>query len=168
MATVEVLCAELSISKTADHQAPVELGSQIGFTVTVTNAATATANDLHVSDALDARFSWSIESQTGALTWTLAGNQLAATGDLPTGSSSVHVVATTPLTDTEEHCGLVPNTAFLTQGTARARRRSATPPRPRACCAPRSASSIRAANATRTRRTSSTTCRSSTCRARRR
>jgi len=114
---VTVNCAELAIVKTPDHQAPVQLGSQIGFTVTVTNSGDATAADVHVSDALDSRFSWSIESQSGDLAWTLVGTALSASGDLAPGGSSVHVVATTPLTDTEEHCGLVPNTAFLTQGT---------------------------------------------------
>jgi uncharacterized repeat protein (TIGR01451 family) len=116
-ASVEVVCAAPGITKTADHAAPVESGGQIGFTVTVTNTAAATAVDLHVSDALDSRFTWTIESQSGALTWSLAGNQLSTSGDLPTGSSSVHVVATTPTTGTEAPCGPVPNTAFLTQGS---------------------------------------------------
>ena len=117
-AAEEVLCsAELDLSKTADHEEPVVLGDEIGFTITASNSGDGTATDIHVSDALDSRFSWSIESQSGALTWTLVGNQLTADGDLPPGTSSVHVVATTPTQDTDEHCGLVPNTAFMTQGS---------------------------------------------------
>jgi uncharacterized repeat protein (TIGR01451 family)/fimbrial isopeptide formation D2 family protein len=111
-----VNCPVLGIAKTADHSAPVVIGSQIGFTITVANNGEGTAFNVHVSDALDADFSWSIASQTGALTWSLVGNQLTATGDLPPGTSSVHVVANTDAADSASQCGLVPNTAFLTQG----------------------------------------------------
>ena len=115
-ADVVVNCPVLGIIKTPDHQAPVLIGSQIGFTVTVANNGEGTAFGLNVSDTLDPAFSWSIESQTGGLTWSLVGNQLSASGDLPPGMSSVHVVAQTSAANSATQCGLVPNTAILSQG----------------------------------------------------
>ena len=114
-ADIVVNCPVLGIVKEADHQAPVVIGSQIGFTVTVANNGEGTAFGIDVSDTLDPDFTWSIESQTGALTWTLTGNQLSVSGDLPPGTSSVHVVAATSAANSATQCGLVPNTAFLTQ-----------------------------------------------------
>jgi uncharacterized repeat protein (TIGR01451 family) len=43
---------------------------------------------------------------------------LSASGDLPPGTSSVHVVAATSVENSATQCGPVPNTAFLTQGEA--------------------------------------------------
>ena len=54
------------------------IGSQIGFTITVHNGGQGTAFGVSVSDTLDSRFTWSIESQSGDLTWQLAGNVLTA------------------------------------------------------------------------------------------
>ena len=74
-ADVVVNCPVLGITRRPDHQAPVLIGSQIGFTVTVANNGEGTAFGLNVSDTLDPDFSWSIESQTGGLTWSLVGNR---------------------------------------------------------------------------------------------
>jgi uncharacterized repeat protein (TIGR01451 family)/fimbrial isopeptide formation D2 family protein len=117
-ADVVVNCPVLGIAKSADHQAPVLIGSQIGFTITVANNGQGTAFNVHVSDTLNPDFSWSIQSHTGALTWSLVGNALTASGDLPPGTSSVHVVAQTSVENSATQCGPVPNTAFLTQGEA--------------------------------------------------
>ena len=92
-ADIVVNCPVLGIAKTADHEAPVLIGSQIGFTITVHNGGQGTAFGVSVSDTLDSRFTWSIESQTGDLTWQLAGNVLTASGDLAPGDAVVHVVA---------------------------------------------------------------------------
>jgi uncharacterized repeat protein (TIGR01451 family)/fimbrial isopeptide formation D2 family protein len=110
-ATIEVLCPELGIVKTADHTEPVVAGGEIGFTITFANNGEGTAFDVEVSDTLDAGFSWTIESQSGG--WSLVGNVLSwGPDDLAAGASAtVHVVADTDFED----CGLVPNTAFLSQ-----------------------------------------------------
>jgi uncharacterized repeat protein (TIGR01451 family)/fimbrial isopeptide formation D2 family protein len=118
-ATIVVNCPDLGIVKTADHETAVIAGDQIGFTITVANNGDGTAFDVHVSDTLPAGFSWSIESQSqdpaapAINDFVLVGAALSFTGDLPAGAQiSVHVVADTDFED----CGLVPNTAFLTQG----------------------------------------------------
>jgi uncharacterized repeat protein (TIGR01451 family) len=64
-ADIVVNCPVLGIAKTADHEAPVLIGSQIGFTITVANNGQGTAFNVHVSDTLNPDFSWSIESHTG-------------------------------------------------------------------------------------------------------
>ena len=117
-ADVVVNCPVLGIVKSADHESPVLIGSQIGFTITVANNGAGTAFNVHVSDTLDPDFSWSIQSHTGALTWSLVGNVLSASGDLPPGTSSAHLVASTSVENSATQCGPVPNTAFLTQGEA--------------------------------------------------
>jgi uncharacterized repeat protein (TIGR01451 family)/fimbrial isopeptide formation D2 family protein len=111
-ATIVVNCPDLLITKTADHQAAVIAGDPIGFTITFANNGDGTAFDVAASDTLPAGFSWTIESQSGG--WSLVGNLLTwGPDDLAAGASAtVHVVADTDFED----CGLVPNTAFLTQG----------------------------------------------------
>jgi fimbrial isopeptide formation D2 family protein/uncharacterized repeat protein (TIGR01451 family) len=111
-ATIVVNCPDLLITKTADHQAPVVAGDPIGFTITFSNNGDGTAFDVAASDTLPAGFSWTIASQSGG--WSLVGNLLTwGPDDLAAGASAtVHVVADTDFED----CGLVPNTAFLTQG----------------------------------------------------
>ena len=117
-ATVEVLCPELGIVKTADHAEAVVAGNEIGFTITIANNGEGTAFDVAVSDTLAAGFDWTIESQSGG--WSLVGDVLTfGPADLAAGATAtVHVVSDTDFED----CGLVPNTAFLSQGR-RARRR---------------------------------------------
>jgi uncharacterized repeat protein (TIGR01451 family)/fimbrial isopeptide formation D2 family protein len=114
-ADIVVNCPVLGIAKTADHEAPVVIGSQIGFTITVHNGGQGTAFGVSVSDTLNPNFTWSIESQSGDLTWVLNGNLLTASGDLAPGDAVVHVVADTDPANSAQ-CGLVPNTATLTQG----------------------------------------------------
>ncbi|MFL5725157.1 MAG: isopeptide-forming domain-containing fimbrial protein [Chloroflexota bacterium] len=118
-ASIVVDCPELGIAKTADHEAPVVAGTPIGFTITVVNNGDGTAFDVNVNDTLDSGFSWTIQSQAqtppapAINDFTLVGNALSFSGNLPAHSQiSVHVVANTDFED----CGLVPNTAFLSQG----------------------------------------------------
>ena len=110
-ATVVVDCPELGIDKDADHDGPVLIGGQIGFTVTIGNSGAGTAFGVTVSDTLDSDFAWSIESADPG--WSLVGNVLSFAGNLPADSTStVHVVAQTTVGDGDQ-CGLVPNTAVL-------------------------------------------------------
>ena len=111
-ADVVVNCPELGIVKTADHTEAVVAGNPIGFTVTIANNGEGTAFDVSVSDTLAAGFDWTIESQSGG--WSLVGDVLTfGPADLAAGATAtVHVVSDTNFED----CGLVPNTAFLSQG----------------------------------------------------
>jgi uncharacterized repeat protein (TIGR01451 family)/fimbrial isopeptide formation D2 family protein len=111
-AAIEVLCPELGIVKTADHEEPVVAGNEIGFTITFANNGDGTAFDVSASDTLAAGFDWTIESQSGG--WSLVGDVLTwGPDDLAAGATAtVHVVSDTDFED----CGLVPNTAFLSQG----------------------------------------------------
>ena len=116
-ADIVVNCPVLGIAKTADHEgAPVLIGNQIGFTITVHNGGQGTAFGVNVSDTLNPAFTWSIQSQSGGLTWQLTGNVLTASGDLAPGDAVVHVVAPTSVASSATQCILVPNTATLTQG----------------------------------------------------
>ncbi|HEY7133419.1 MAG TPA: hypothetical protein VH440_14285 [Candidatus Limnocylindrales bacterium] len=106
----------VTIAKTADHDAPVDVGTEIGFTVTVTNGGAADAAAVHVVDDLPTGFSWAIESQSGGLSWTIFGTQLLGDGSLAAGTaSSVHITTGTDRFD----CGQVPNTAVLWLGQVR-------------------------------------------------
>ncbi len=110
-ATVVVDCPELGIDKDADHDGPVLIGGQIGFTVTIGNSGEGTAFGVTVSDTLDSDFSWSIESADPG--WSLVGNVLTFSGNLLADTTStVHVVAQTTVGNGDQ-CGLVPNTAVL-------------------------------------------------------
>jgi len=101
----------LAIAKTADA-ATVSSGSQIGFTVTVSNNGTGDATGVSVNDVLPAgtNISWAIGSGSG---WSIAGsppNQTLTYGPatLAAGASvSAHVVSAT----TSQSCGTYNNTA---------------------------------------------------------
>jgi uncharacterized repeat protein (TIGR01451 family) len=114
---VTVLAPSLSITKTADA-ASVSAGSPIGFTVTVANGASATANATAVtlSDPLPAGsgVSWSISpTYSGAGTCSIAGTAPSQTlncsfGDMkPGASNSVHITSAT----TAASAGTYKNTA---------------------------------------------------------
>ena len=109
-----MLCAKIDVAKEADD-ASVEAGSQIGFTVTISNNGTGLATGLSFTDALPDGdgISWSIESQS-------AGNPFSITGTAPNqslvfapttlaagASKFVHIVSST----TADSCGKYDNTA---------------------------------------------------------
>ena len=108
-ASVDVLCADIDIEKTAD-KASVSAGEQIGFTVTLTNHGTGEAKGVDVSDTLPAGLTWTIDPANAD--WEITGGVLTYKhSTLAAGaSSSVHVVATTA----KENCGDVDNTATVT------------------------------------------------------
>lgn len=107
--SIDVLCAQIVIEKTADD-GTVNAGDQIGFTITVTNNGLGTAYGVSATDDLPAGFAWSIE--TPVTGWSLVGSALTFTAAslAPAATSSVHVVATSDAED----CGVVDNTAYVT------------------------------------------------------
>jgi uncharacterized repeat protein (TIGR01451 family) len=116
-ATVTVTCPTIALTKTADS-ATVSAGSQIGFTVTVSNTGSGAATSVAVSDVLPTGtgISWSIDgAPTG---WTLSTGTLSYSAPtLAVGaSSSVHIISST----TASSCAKYDNTASatLTNGTA--------------------------------------------------
>jgi uncharacterized repeat protein (TIGR01451 family)/fimbrial isopeptide formation D2 family protein len=119
-ATLDVLCPNLSASKTHDHD-PVNAGAQIGFTLTISNSddeGTGTAHDVALNDPLPAGadLNWSIASQPAGNPCTITGNPGAQTlecsfGDLNPGDSvSVHIVSDTAKAD----CATYQNVASVT------------------------------------------------------
>lgn len=112
----------VSITKTADA-ASVNAGSNIGFTITVTNGGVADATGVEVNDPLPAGsgIDWSITSQSPAGSCTINGSPptetlhcgpltLAAGG----GTLTVHVQSAT----TSASCGTYNNTATFTSTNA--------------------------------------------------
>ena len=113
--TVEVLCAEIGISKISDADT-VSAGDQIGFTVTLTNDGAGAANGLAFTDALPGGpgINWSIDPASDG--WSITGsapNQTLVyepTTLAGESSTSVHVVSDT----TAASCGIYDNTATIT------------------------------------------------------
>lgn len=111
-ASITVNCPSLSIDKTADAES-VSAGSQVGFTVTVTNGGPGTAFGATISDPLPGGdgIDWSISpAVTGCtITGTPPNETLTcAAADLASGASrSVHVVSGTAYAS----CGTLTNLA---------------------------------------------------------
>jgi uncharacterized repeat protein (TIGR01451 family) len=112
-ASTTVQCPALTITKTADA-ASVSAGTNIGFTVTVSNssaAGTGTAKSVTLSDALPtgSGISWSIVQATPTCAISGSPQTLSCTfGDLaPGASATVHVTSPT----TSASCATYPNTA---------------------------------------------------------
>ena len=116
---------QISITKTADHSAPVNAGSQIGFTVEIKNTGTGGVGGAKLNDALPAGsgsgVTWAIDPAVGTpAQFVLAGAAGAqtlslASGTLPSGADyKVHVTAATSQTE----CGTYDNTATLTTRNA--------------------------------------------------
>jgi uncharacterized repeat protein (TIGR01451 family) len=129
--TANVLCADLGIVKSADDPDPVDVGSDIGFTVTVTNNGDGAANGVDVEDPLPGGpgIDWSIDSSTGPLTCSITGTaptqtltctgNLAASGDADGNDvQTVHITSSTQWTgtgaDEVNSCGVYDNTATVT------------------------------------------------------
>ena len=101
---VTVQCPHLSIAKTADA-ASVNVGSNIGFHVTVTNDGLGSASGVLLSDPLPTGpgITWAIDSATGPLSCGIAASLLTCTGTLAQGAvETVHVVSPTSWTKVNE------------------------------------------------------------------
>jgi uncharacterized repeat protein (TIGR01451 family) len=116
-ATITVNCPDLTITKTADN-ASVNAGSDIGFTVTLTNTGAGDATGVSISDALPGGtgVDWSIDSNTPASSCSITGTaptQTLSCGPATVasgGSITVHVTSHT----TSASCGTYDNTASFT------------------------------------------------------
>jgi uncharacterized repeat protein (TIGR01451 family) len=101
-AQVEVLCANVSITKVADSTS-VNSGSQAGYVVTLSNSGGATATGLNVTDNLPAApgVSWSIDGANTDPGWSVSGSPpsqslVYSPTTLAAGASThVHVVSST-------------------------------------------------------------------------
>jgi uncharacterized repeat protein (TIGR01451 family) len=101
-ASVSVNCATVSISKVADASS-VAAGAQIGFTVSISNSTSGTANALSVTDSLPAGtgLSWSVDAANSSAGWSISGsapNQslvYSPTSLAGNSSTSVHVISAT-------------------------------------------------------------------------
>ena len=116
-ATITVQCPNLTITKTADN-ASVNAGSDIGFTVTVTNTGAGSATGVSINDPLPGGtgVNWSIDSNTPASSCSITGaapTQTLSCGPATVasgGSITVHVTSHT----TGDSCGTYDNTASFT------------------------------------------------------
>jgi uncharacterized repeat protein (TIGR01451 family) len=126
-ASASIVCnsAEVSITKTADHSAPVNAGGQIGFTVEVKNAGPGAASGVVLNDPLPpgsgSGVTWAIDPNTGTpAQFVLSGANGSqtlnlASSRLPVGADyKVHITAQT----SEAECGTYDNTATLSTGNA--------------------------------------------------
>ncbi|MDP9301156.1 MAG: DUF11 domain-containing protein, partial [Actinomycetota bacterium] len=116
-ATITVNCPDLTITKTADN-ASVNAGSDIGFTVTLTNTGAGDATGVSINDPLPGGtgVDWSIDSNTPASSCSITGTaptQTLTCGPATVasgGSITVHVTSHT----TSASCGTYDNTASFT------------------------------------------------------
>ncbi|TMK87935.1 MAG: DUF11 domain-containing protein, partial [Actinobacteria bacterium] len=116
-ATITVNCPNLTITKTADD-ASVNAGSDIGFTVTLSNAGPGSATGASINDPLPGGtgVDWSIDSNTPASSCSISGTaptQTLSCGPATVasgGSVTVHVTSHT----TSASCGTYDNTASFT------------------------------------------------------
>ncbi|MEA2606158.1 MAG: hypothetical protein QOI00_915, partial [Chloroflexota bacterium] len=114
-ASVDVLCAQIAITKVANPAGPVNAGDTIGFDITVTNNGAGTAANVEMTDDLPTGLDWSAGDPTGDTTGvdcSIASGTLTCTdASMAAGDSfSVHISATTAATN----CGTVDNTASVT------------------------------------------------------
>jgi uncharacterized repeat protein (TIGR01451 family) len=125
--SASIVCnvAQVSITKTADHSAPVNAGGEIGFTVEVKNAGPGAATGVVLNDPLPpgsgSGVTWAIDPNTGTPAQFVlsgaGGSQTLnlASSRLPVGADyKVHITAQT----SETECGTYNNTATLTTGNA--------------------------------------------------
>jgi uncharacterized repeat protein (TIGR01451 family) len=92
--------ANVTVSKTAD-QAAVAVGATDGYTVTITNTGTDTANGVTLSDPLPAGVTWSINGGANASSFQITSDSLVLNGVsslLPGQSLTVHITGTTTAT----------------------------------------------------------------------
>ena len=120
-----VAAPAVSITKTADHSAPVNAGDLIGFTVDVKNTGTGAATGVTLADPLPAGsgtgVTWAIDNAVGSpAKFVLSGAKGSqtlslASGTLPAGADyKVHITAQTSQTE----CSVYDNTATLTTTNA--------------------------------------------------
>jgi uncharacterized repeat protein (TIGR01451 family) len=115
----------VSITKTADHSAPVSAGDQVGFTVTIKNSGPGSATGVKLSDPLPAGsgtgVTWAIDKSVGTPSrFVLSGAKgkqglALASSTLPVGADyRVHITAQTSQTE----CSTYGNAATLTTANA--------------------------------------------------
>ncbi|MFN8618537.1 MAG: CARDB domain-containing protein [Dehalococcoidia bacterium] len=107
---VTITCPSLTIAKTANPVGPVNLGSPIGFDLTITNTSTVVATGVSVSDTLPnvAGVVWSTVTAGCGVT----SNSLTCSG-LTVGANNgtfvVHVTGSTTGVTTRAACGPITN-----------------------------------------------------------
>jgi uncharacterized repeat protein (TIGR01451 family) len=124
-ATITCQPAQVTITKTADHSAPVSAGSSIGFTVEIKNTGAGRATGVTLTDPLPAGsgsgVTWVIDPNVGTPAQFVLGGAKGsqtlslASSTLPAGADyTVHLTAQT----SETECSVYNNTATLTTTNA--------------------------------------------------
>ena len=114
-ASIDVLCADISIEKVANPVGPVNAGDTIGFDITVSNNGDGNATGVVVTDVLPAGISWTAwdpSGDTDGVDCAIAAGTLTCTDAsmAPGDSFTVHISGVTDAAD----CGTVDNTATVT------------------------------------------------------
>jgi uncharacterized repeat protein (TIGR01451 family) len=110
--TTSVLCPSIDITKVADS-ASVSAGSQIGFTMVVTNNGQGTATGVTLTDVLptNAGLNWSVSPTVSACAIGGGGTLTCSFGDLaPAATRTVHLISPTD----SSSCGTVSNKGKVT------------------------------------------------------
>ena len=103
---ITVECPDIDVTKVADDES-VSAGSDIGFTITVSNAGPGTAYDVTVSDELPDGLDWALDPAVDGCT-IVDGVLDCELGDLPAdGEVLIHISAATD----EDDCGTHDNLA---------------------------------------------------------
>jgi uncharacterized repeat protein (TIGR01451 family) len=119
--SVDVLCADVNILKTANPAGPVSAGDTIGWDIAVSNDGDGVAEDVHISDPLPSGVAWTLGAISGDTTGVTCqitgaiGSQALTCDDASMAADdafTVHVSGPTDPTD----CGTINNTATLTTG----------------------------------------------------
>ena len=103
--SVDVLCPDITVAKTAVPEGPVSAGDTIGFDVTISNAGPGTAFGAQASDTLVGS-GWAIVGPANG--WTLVGNSLTF-GPATLDAGQSRTVRVERLS-TPADCGTVDNT----------------------------------------------------------
>ena len=119
-ASIDVLCGNVGIVKTANPTGPVSAGAEIGFDITVSNSGDGAANAVHLVDNLPAGIVWTADATTGTASATCsidtAPNPDVLTCDAASMAAGtnfkVHIHG---LTDADD-CKTISNSATVSSG----------------------------------------------------
>ncbi len=119
--SIDVLCAQIDIEKTANPAGPVSAGDTIGWDIVVSNNGAGTATGVSASDTLPSGVDWTLGGVTGdttgvscAITGAVGAEVLTCTDSSMAAGDSFTVHVSGP-TDTAD-CGTINNSATVTTG----------------------------------------------------
>ena len=119
--SIDVLCADVNLVKSANPVGPVSAGDTIGWDITVSNDGDGIATDVHVSDSLPAGVDWVLGAISGDTTGVVCqivgavGSEALVCDDPSMAPTDAFTVRVTGATDAPD-CGTINNSATVTTG----------------------------------------------------